>query len=145
MIFHCSVCGQVNRVSARRVGFGPLCGTCKAVLKVDGATLKLSDDQLKALLEASPIPVVVDFYADWCPPCKVLSPILQQLGRKRAGQILVVEMDTERHSRTARDLGVQGLPAVFIFLKGQVVDRAAGVLELAEWDARLAPHLVADP
>ncbi|MEQ1564571.1 MAG: thioredoxin domain-containing protein, partial [Myxococcota bacterium] len=117
-IFRCPACGGFNRVDAGR--HGPKCGRCKASLPTDGAPVSTSDDQLEELIRTSPVPVLVDFYADWCQPCRMLSPVLAELGHKHAGRLVVAKVDTERHPRVASSLRVEGIPAVFLYRGGRV-------------------------
>ncbi len=137
--FRCGACGGWNRVADGRSG--PKCGRCKAPLRTDGAVASVSDDELAALVATSPVPVLVDFYADWCGPCQALSPILLQLAQRQAGHLQVVKVDTERHKRTAGALGVQGIPAVFVYKGGRVVGSATGLRPLPAWEQLVAPHL----
>jgi thioredoxin 2 len=137
--FRCSDCGGWNRVDPARAA--PRCGRCKAPLPTDGRPVAVSDAQLDELVAKSPVPVVVDFYADWCGPCQALSPILAQLAAKYAGQLVVAKVDTERHQRHASALGVSGIPAVFVYRGGRVVAQAGGLRPLPAWEQLVAPHL----
>jgi thioredoxin 2 len=139
MIFRCASCGGINRVDPARAH--PKCGRCGTALSTDGAPIQVNDDQLEALVRSSPVPVLVDFYADWCQPCKVLGPLLHQLGTAHAGRLIVAKVDTERDQRTASRLGVEGIPAVFVFRGGEVVDQAVGVRPYPAWEQLVAPHL----
>lgn len=139
--FPCPACGGVNRIPADKVDRRPTCGRCKAPLPTDGAPLHLDDDGLARLVQASPVPVLVDFWADWCPPCKMLSPVLDQLAREHAGNLIVAKVDTQRHPRTAGELGVQSIPAVFLYVGGRVVDRGSGFRPLPDWQRMVAPHV----
>lgn len=107
----------------------------------NGATAHLNDDELESLLAQSPVPVLVDFYADWCGPCRVLGPTLAQLGAQNAGRLFVVKVDTEADQRKARELGVQSIPAVFLFKGGALVDKAVGARPLPFWMQWVQPHL----
>ena len=140
-VFRCSSCGGINRVDPARLQSGPKCGRCSAPLRVDGAPVDLHDDALDRLLEASPVPVLVDFYADWCQPCKALAPILAALGQRHAGRLIIAKVDTERSTRSAGRLGVEGIPAVFLFRGGKLVDQATGARPYPEWERMVAPHL----
>jgi thioredoxin len=103
--------------------------------------VSVSDDELERLVSASPVPVLVDFYADWCGPCQSLSPILAQLGKRYAGRLVVAKIDTERHKRTASRLGVSGIPAVFVYRGGKVVANQTGLRPLPAWEQLVAPFL----
>lgn len=140
-VFRCPACGGLNRVAEGRAG--PKCGRCHAALPVDGAVAHVTDEELDQLLASSPVPVLVDFYADWCQPCRMLSPVLAQLAQRHAGEIVVVKVDTERHQRNAGRLRVEGIPAVFLFRGGQVVGQASGFRPLGAWEQLVRPHLSA--
>lgn len=142
-LFHalCPSCGAINRFPKERRESAPSCGRCKAALDVGGRPIHLDDNQLQKLIQQSPVPVLVDFYADWCGPCKTLGPILEKLSQETAGQLFVVKVDTERDQRTAASLGVQGIPAVFLFKGGELVDKAVGLRPLPFWQQWVYPHL----
>lgn len=137
LTFRCGACGGWNRVEAGRGA--PKCGRCRAALSTRGEVLPVSDDQLDELIAKSPVPVLVDFYADWCGPCQALSPVLAQLGAKYAGRLVVAKVDTERHRRRATSLGVTGIPAVYLYRRGRVVADAGGFRPLAAWEELVAP------
>ncbi|HHO54502.1 MAG TPA: thiol reductase thioredoxin, partial [Deltaproteobacteria bacterium] len=128
---------------AEKIEQHPTCGRCKAALPVEGAPLHLDDASLERLIRSSPVPVLVDFYADWCGPCRALAPILEQLSRRYAGQLFVVKIDTVAHKRTAGSLGVQGIPAMFLFRGGELVDKATGLRPLGAIEEMIRPHLAA--
>lgn len=142
-IFSCPACGGVNRVRADKLASGPKCGRCGEPLPTSGEPLKVSDEQLARIVEGSPVPVLVDFYSDTCPPCRQLAPVLSQLGRKYAGQILVLKVDTSRHQHEAARLGVSAIPAVFLYQGGSVIDRSLGFAPLPRWEQMIRPHLAA--
>lgn len=137
--FRCGGCGGLNRVVPGRGD--PKCGRCHQALAVDGHPVVVSDDELERLITASPVPVLVDFYADWCGPCRGLAPVLADLAGRHAGELIVVKVDTEQHQRFASRLGVSGIPAVFLYKGGRVVDQAAGLRPLQAWEQMVRPHL----
>jgi thioredoxin 1 len=90
----------------------------------------LDDDAVERLIRSSPVPVLVDFYADWCGPCRALAPSLETLAQERSGELMVVKVDTERHQRLAGQLGVRGIPALYLYQGGKVVAQQSGALPL---------------
>ena len=141
--FRCHSCGTVGRVPAGRRDDGPTCGKCGTTLSTDGGVLSLSDDDADALIAASPVPVLIDFYADWCGPCRALGPHLAQLAKESSGSLFVVKIDTERFKRKATQLGVSGIPAVHLYAKGSHVDNAVGMRPLPFWRGFVKPYLPA--
>ena len=81
----------------------------------------------KAVLQAE-LPVIVDFWAPWCAPCKLIAPTLEKIAREKAGQVLVAKVNTDEHPRWAMKYGVQGIPTLLFFFKGKVVHRQVGAL-----------------
>jgi thioredoxin 2 len=139
-VYRCPECGKTNNVDASRVGQAK-CGQCKSRIDATNAPFHVSDDELAALVASSPVPVLVDFYADWCGPCRTLAPILVELARNNAGKLLIAKVDTEQHKRTAGGLGVQGIPALFLYKGGRVVNNAAGLRPLPALQSLVTPHL----
>lgn len=128
LAFRCAGCGGVNRVEPARLDAGPRCGRCAAPLALDARPVDVSDEQLERLVAASPVPVLVDFHATWCGPCKMVAPIVADLARERAGRLIVVKVDIDRHQRHAAALGVSGVPTFALWRAGQVVRQQSGAL-----------------
>lgn len=139
--YRCPNCGRINRVRPERLDQGPTCGHCHAVLDLSGAPAHLDDDAARRLVESSPVPVLVDFYADWCGPCRSLAPTLAELGRSHSGRLIVIKVDTDRNQSLASSLGVRGIPALFLYRGGQVVQQATGAQPLAALEKLVRPHL----
>ncbi len=90
------------------------------------ATVAVTDDTFDAEVRNSDIPVVVDFWAEWCGPCKQIGPSLEELSEEMAGKVKVVKVDVDSNPNSAASMGVRGIPALFIFKGGEVVSNRAG-------------------
>ena len=123
----CASCGRWNRVDASRAG--PRCGACKATLHLD-RPLPLDDASFDRVIGGSALPVLVDFYADWCGPCKMMAPAVDTLARESAGRALVAKLDTEAAPRTAARFRITGIPTVIVFRGGSESKRQSGAMPL---------------
>lgn len=138
----CDSCHSLNRVPPEKLGTGAAkCGRCGAGLSEQNKPVHVNDADLEKLIRVSPVPVLVDFYADWCGPCRSLAPVLEQLANKKAGKMLVVKVNTDHDQRHAASLGVSGIPAVFLFKGGEVVNQATGARPLNFWEGFTQPHV----
>jgi thioredoxin 2 len=132
----CPFCGTLNRVDLARLADGPKCGECKRPILLD-RPIAVSDASFERVIADTDVPVVVDGYADWCGPCKIMAPILDDFARDRAGEVLVTKLDTDRNAATAERLGVRAIPTLIVFRGGREVGRRAGVMSRSELDALL--------
>src|SRR5687768_3037883 len=97
-IFRCSGCGALNRVPPPTTPpRAPRCGKCHKALDLHGKPQDVDDAALEATLKASPVPVLVDLWAPWCGPCRAAGPVVEALGRARAGQMLVLKVNVDHH------------------------------------------------
>ena len=128
----CENCGKLNRVPAAARG-KPRCGNCKAFLPwiVDAG-----DEDFAEIAEQATVPVLVDLWAVWCGPCRMVSPALEQLAREKAGQLKLVKVDIERAPQLAQRFSVQAVPTLMVLNRGEVIARqpgAAPVDALRRW------------
>ena len=133
----CPFCSTLNRVDLARVADRPKCGQCGRPLLLD-RPLAASDATFDALLAGASVPVLVDFYADWCGPCKIMAPILDDIAHARMSAVLVLKLDTDRNPATAARFGIQGIPTLVLFTQGREAGRLVGAVPRGEIDALLA-------
>jgi thioredoxin 2 len=136
----CQFCQTWNRLDASRVADRPKCGKCAKPILLD-RPLKLDDETFARTVADSQLPVFVDFYADWCGPCKMMAPLVDALAAKYTGKAIVAKLDTDHAPATARQFGIRGIPTSIVFTGGKEAQRASGALPLAQLEAMLASRL----
>jgi thioredoxin 2 len=132
----CPFCGTLNRVNMDRVPDRPKCGKCGKPILLD-RPIAVSDATFDKVTKDTTVPVVVDFYADWCGPCKIMAPLLDDAAHQRAGRLLIVKLDTDRNPLTGQRFGIKGIPTLIAFRKGEEVGRRVGAVPPAELEAFL--------
>ncbi len=123
----CQFCETWNRVDVSRAGDRPACGKCARPLLLD-RPYTLNDETFARTVAEAEVPVLVDFYADWCGPCKQMAPAVDQLAAKHQGTLLVAKLNTDKSPATATSHKIQGIPTVVLFDHGLVVARQSGAL-----------------
>ena len=125
----CQFCETWNRVVTERAVDRPKCGKCGKPMLVD-RPIALNDETFARTIAESEIPVMVDFYADWCGPCKIMAPSVDQLASETQGKLLVAKLDTDRSPRTAQSFDIRGIPTVIVFERGTEARRSTGAMPL---------------
>ncbi len=123
----CQFCQAWNRVDAARVADRPKCGKCAKPMLLD-RPLKLDDETFERTLRETDVPVLVDFYADWCGPCKMMAPSVDRLANEYAGKALVAKLDTDHAQTTAQRFNIRGIPTVMVFQLGKEVAQQSGAV-----------------
>ena len=132
----CPFCGKLNRVDLARLAAGPRCGSCKRPLLLD-RPVPVSEEAFDPVLAGTDVPVLVDFYADWCGPCKMLAPIVDELAGSRAGSLLVLKLDTDRYPAIQQRFGIRGIPTLIAFRAGKETGRHVGLANRQQLEALL--------
>jgi thioredoxin 2 len=118
----CPHCGHANRLPAAAKGM-PKCGNCHEPLPW---VVEAGDDDFSEIAEKSTMPVLVDMWATWCGPCRMVSPVLLQLAEERAGAVKLVKVDVDKAPKLSQRFGVQAVPTLMVLRDGEVIARQAG-------------------
>jgi thioredoxin 2 len=121
-IVHCAHCGKKNRVPAAGPG-APVCGNCHSPLPW---IAEAGDDSFAEVVEQSPIPVLVDLWAPWCGPCRMVTPALEQVARDLAGRVKLAKVNVDTAPRISGRFSVQAVPTLLLVRDGEVIARQAG-------------------
>jgi thioredoxin 2 len=130
----CAGCGRLNRVDLARAADKPKCGACGRPIPLD-RPVRLTDAEFDRVVADSSVPVLVDFYADWCGPCKVMAPVLDQAARERAGSVLVAKVDTDANPGVSQRFGIRSIPTLVALRGGREVARELGAVPKPRLDA----------
>lgn len=131
----CPECWSTNRVPEGRLVDEPVCGKCKTPLIPTG-TIEVSNGGFQKLVQRSDIPVVVDFWAPWCGPCRMMAPAYEQAAREMRGTALLTKLNTETHPQDAAPLAINSIPTIVVFHRGNELARQAGAMntiEIVRW------------
>jgi thioredoxin 2 len=121
----CPFCTSFNKIDMARAADYPKCGECKKPILLDRPIRVEEQDFQRTVLEAT-APVLVDFYADWCAPCKMVAPLVDELASEHTGRVLFAKVDTDRAPQLSLTHNIRGIPTLILFSDGKEVGRSVG-------------------
>lgn len=136
----CAACGQMNRVPVAKLAAGPKCGVCGAAL-VDGRVHELDAAAHDKSVRGDDLPLIVDYWAAWCGPCRMMAPEFAKAAKAMAPDVRFAKLDTEAHPAVSQRAGIRGIPALILYHRGREVARLAGARPAAEITAFVQSHV----
>jgi thioredoxin 2 len=129
IVRNCEACGKPNRIPAKHLSDAGRCGACKAPLPAMAKPIEVTPSEFDEIVRESKVPVLVDFWAAWCGPCKMAAPHVAQTALDMAGRAVVLKVDTDRFPELAARYRVQGIPNFAVFAGGELRFQQAGLVD----------------
>jgi thioredoxin 2 len=136
VVVRCATCSTLNRVDLARLDSRPKCSRCQNALPFDRPLIATDADFLR-FIEGASVPVLVDFYADWCGPCKMMAPVLEAFAKHHAGELLVLKVDTDANQAVSRKFRIASIPTLLVFREGREWKRQVGAVSKGALEAML--------
>jgi thioredoxin 2 len=138
-LIRCPSCGATNRVPLEKIrqGLQPVCGRCKTPLPVGNQPVTVTDATFATEVERSPLPVLLDMWAPWCGPCRMIAPTIEQLASELAGRVKLAKLNTDENPMTGSRFNVRSIPTLLVLKDGKEIDRLVGALPKQEILRRL--------
>jgi thioredoxin 2 len=136
-VVSCPQCGTKNRLKMSSLAQVPICGNCKGSLPwiINGTDISFRKEL------GVTTPVLVDFWAEWCAPCRMTAPVLEDLARDKAGQIKIMKINVDQNPATAGQFNIQSIPTLILFINGNPVETMVGAMSKDMLLNRIAPHM----
>jgi len=137
----CRNCGTTNRVSLVRQGT-VRCGKCRTIIPLEGSSngkpIQVEDSNFEREVLKSRVPVLLDCWAPWCGPCRMIAPTIDQIAKKYSGRLKVGKLNTDENPEVTSSYGILSIPSLLIFQNGKLVDRMVGAIPRGEIEKRLS-------
>ena len=136
LVRNCPSCGTANRIPAENLADTGRCGSCKGPIPPAADPIEAAPALLDDVIQRAAVPVLVDFWAAWCGPCRMAAPEVERTAKNMAGRALVVKVDTDAHPALAQRYGVRSIPNFVVLKGGRVVNQQAGYVPhtvMEEW------------
>ena len=126
LTLRCAFCRTLNGVDVSKAEQRPKCGECGRPMLLD-RPVKVEEEDFDRTVLQSDVPVLVDFYADWCAPCRILAPMMDEIAGDQIGRVVVAKVDTDRAPEISQQYGIRSIPTVVMFKGGEEVGRSVGI------------------
>jgi thioredoxin 2 len=133
-VIRCPSCGANNRISSEKLqqGLAPVCAKCKAPLPTHAGPITVTDETFAAKVERSKLPVLIDFWAAWCGPCRMIAPVIDKLASQMGNRVRFAKLNIDENRATASRFKVDSIPTLLIMKGGREMDRIVGLAPEAE-------------
>ena len=135
----CPQCNQTNRIPEEKINGNGKCGSCQSLL-IDTTPYPLTLSNFQKHISKNDLPVVVDFWAPWCEPCKVMSPVFAQVAAELYASARFVKVDTEQEQALSNQKGIRSIPTLVLYKQGVEVARIAGAMDVQNFKAWIGQH-----
>ena len=128
IILVCPSCAAKNRIPAGKQHLGPQCGKCGAKISTgsNAVPVELTDGEFQSFIQGATLPVMVDFYSPSCGPCQSIAPVIAKLASQYLGKVIIAKLDTSKNPGTAMHYQIRGVPSLYFFKRGAIVDQIVG-------------------